>query len=907
MKIIDDILREAPDITAMLKYAGKYWAHIHADKHPELLSEHIALVNSYFGKLISANRLEPVVDRLVMDIAVGYEHADIIADVLKQMFVHVIVFHDFGKVNENFQVTRMKNEAFNVVTQAAFHPPHGHSFLGTFIFLSYYIDLIAKLPVTDREKASLLGYAFHLGYSILQHHSSRLNDATCKAYLNHFSGVFPILQTYLHRYGLTPDAALQELVFREMNEIWNMEEEQSGNITSFSLYALVRLNFSLLTASDYLATHEYMNKAVIDFGLFNERSRIDSIIQHVRNYRHNRDCFRDVDNYVLIFPEERSAVNLNRLRQQMAVQLIQTIRNNYDKSLFYLEAPTGGGKTNLSFIAITELLSANRELNKVFYVLPFTTLITQTFKSAKETFGFDCYELAELHSKSGPASRAKEERSDGLFGGEKEDYIDNLFALFPFIILSHVFFFDILKTNLKERNYLLHRLANSIVVIDELQSYNPVIWDKMLYFIARFSIAFNIRFICMSATLPRISNLNVGLTQRPDFIELLPDARKYLTNNNFSGRVAFSAEFLRPAMTMEELVTAVVKKSEGYIGINGSVKTIIEFIYKRSAATFCRMISAVAHPFDNVFVLSGTILESRRREIINFIKLMAKEPVNILLITTQVVEAGVDIDMDLGFKNVSLIDSDEQLAGRVNRNAMKEGCTVYLFNLDEPGVLYGKDYRYKKTREEISRQEHMDILAQKDFPRLYDKVLKAIEKDNQLSYRDNFSGYESHILKLRFDQADRDFQIIDQESKSIFVPLSIPVSVDGGEKGARDNIFSDIDLSFLQQFNIVPIDNYLDGEAVWNLYEYLIKVNSGNLHFDIKHKINIKIMQSIMSKFTFSLIGLSGDYRSILDGFGEEKYGYLYFTHWNDERENGRVYAYDDGLNNDAFSDANFI
>lgn len=67
--------------------------------------------------------------------------------------------------------------------------------------------------------------------------------------------------------------------------------------------------------------------------------------------------------------------------------------------------------------------------------------------------------------------------------------------------------------------------------------------------------------------------------------------------------------------------------------------------------------------FDEVFLLSGTILEPRRREIINELKNPLSRKKNILLITTQVVEAGVDIDMDLGFKNISLIDSDEQLAG----------------------------------------------------------------------------------------------------------------------------------------------------------------------------------------------------------------------------------------------------
>ena len=70
----------------------------------------------------------------------------------------------------------------------------------------------------------------------------------------------------------------------------------------------------------------------------------------------------------------------------------------------------------------------------------------------------------------------------------------------------------------------------------------------------------------------------------------------------------------------------------------------------------------------------------------------------IILISTQVVEAGVDIDMDLGFKDSSIIDSDEQLAGRINRNVNKQHCTLYLFNYNRESVIYGKDLRYKSEK-----------------------------------------------------------------------------------------------------------------------------------------------------------------------------------------------------------------
>src|SRR5699024_8274778 len=119
--------------------------------------------------------------------------------------------------------------------------------------------------------------------------------------------------------------------------------------------------------------------------------------------------------------------------------------------------------------------------------------------------------IVALHSRSSFSSTEddKMNESDASYGKAKENYIDRLFVNFPFTLLSHVRFFDILKTNIKETNYLLHRLANSVVVIDELQSYNPNQWDKLMYFIKKYADLYNIRFIIMSATLPKIGNLKI--------------------------------------------------------------------------------------------------------------------------------------------------------------------------------------------------------------------------------------------------------------------------------------------------------------------------------------------------------------------------------------------------------------
>lgn len=191
----------------------------------------------------------------------------------------------------------------------------------------------------------------------------------------------------------------------------------------------------------------------------------------------------------------------------------------------------------------------------------------------------------------------------------------------------------------------------------------------------------------MSATLPKIHSIATGLNIQ--FNPLIKDAQKrYLQNPNFKNRVLFDFSLIDKyeTISVSDLADEVLKESSKYSLKKSSVHTIVEFIHKKSTTDFYDSIikKEGEFSFDKILVLSGTILEPRRKEIINFLKDDENRVKTILLITTQVVEAGVDIDMDLGFKNISLLDSDEQLAGRINGNAKKEKCRLFLFKKDEP-------------------------------------------------------------------------------------------------------------------------------------------------------------------------------------------------------------------------------
>ena len=890
----------------------RYLAHLpkpNSTLKPETLAEHADLVLDFSVKLSAINGVESVVDKIINQIidCSTISNKAKFADYLKAMFFDSIAFHDFGKTNENFQVARMKNTEHFSTVKTIIKPEHGHSELGAFIFIVYYLEKIGNDNFDSEDDQVLLStFALILSNAIILHHQSSIyKTPQDKVKGSIFLKNLLFLKPYLDNYKFS-QPEITEGYLENLDTIFDSFFDNKK--LAFYSFALLRLNFSLLTASDYLATSSYMNDMKIerfDLGTISNQLR-KHIIEKARNSKtYNQKAFEKAkllkggQNEEI--PIERSNENLNKLRERMAAEAIVQVRTHAHERLFYLEAPTGGGKTNISMLVASELLDMNPEINKIFYVFPFTTLITQTNSAILETFELTSNEVALMHSKAGFQTKEmkNEENEDGLYSNDKTNYLNNLFAFYPICLLTHIRFFDMLKSNEKETIYLMHRLANSIVIIDELQSYNPLHWDKMLYFIKNYADLFNIRFVLMSATLPKIDKLKIPLQNKTNFIELLPNSSRFFTNPNFANRISFNFELLKKKdIDLNTLADKVIEKSKDWKETKG-VKTIIEFIFKKSASDFKGIIENKSKFFDEIFVLSGTILESRRREIINYLKNEHYNDKRVLLITTQVVEAGVDIDMDIGFKNISLIDSDEQLAGRVNRNVKKELCEVYLFKINESSILYKKDLRFQVTRENINITEHEAILKSKNFNLLYDKVLSKIDELNGKEVFQNFNtDYLPEFQQLNYKEIHKKFQLIEQDNVSIFVPLDIPIKV----KSERfpntpqyEKVFSDSELSFLKKANIYfQGEETVSGERVWQLYRDLILNRKEDF---IEQVVSLKTLQGILSKFTFSIFYNDKvrlkftEFRDIENDF--EKYWYLRF--------HNKVYDYKGGILDNAF------
>lgn len=836
----------------------KYKAHLSQNKqYKESLKEHIDLVYDYFLKLIEQNDLEQRLNSLFKKSANLFEELEAqkeFANFTKYLFAKAIYWHDMGKMNPNFQKEKMLNE---IDEKSVISDSH-HSPLGAYLFINHSLDeLYAKKWHEDNEEI-LEAIIYLFGFLISKHHGV--------IYQYEDLGIEQNFAYFLDKFN----------VATEHTKI--IQDDDRGFISFFDaveknceiLFLLSKSLFSLLIIADYYATAQFMNygntKELIykNFGLIDDDFR-DVIYKKFYENQFDKELinkttsdFQDFDKL-----QDKSNENLNHLRNKLFIEVKEnlkvTLKENPSQNLFYIEAPTGAGKTNLSLMSVIEILKKDTSITKVFYVFPFTTLITQTYISIKKTLNLDNSQIVQLHSKAKYNQKDKNGKSeaevDGIYGDDKKNFLDNQFMNYPITLLSHVKFFDILTGISKDDNYIFHRLANSIVIIDEIQTYSPDFWSRIVYLLDMYAKNFHIKFIVMSATLPKIGKI---IDSHFTFLVSKENKRRYFQNPNFASRVTIDTNVINIDKP-EEIYQKLEDESIVYQNLTTNklkkVKTIIEFITKKGADEFYKYAKKYSEIFDEIFILSGTILEPRRKEIIEFIKNTHDK--NILLVTTQVVEAGVDIDMDIGFKEKSLVDSDEQLAGRINRNSSKEGNKLFLFCIGKGSdkFVYKTDERKNISAIYQEGGKEKNILDTKDFDKFYDQILEKIIGKNELKFMNNLNTYKTDIKNLRFKETE--IKLIEMQSVSVFVPHSMMAKL------------------------------------YWKAYEKAITNQEKDL---IDKKIDIKRLSAKISKYTFSLVDYPKSGLEYLKAYGEEKYGYLYLEKWYSECDGKKLYSYKDGL-----------
>lgn len=767
----------------------KYLAHI-KDNRKETLQEHTELANKYLKKIIEYKNLKPFFERIKNILNLKNQEGEL----YYKMIDDVVNFHDFGKVNSQFQIDKMLNE--EILKMEDKYNISGvlgsdHSLLSASMFIAYYFGKITDLiEIVETKKIVILfEILFALSYVISKHHGnldsfeeyieklSRNNDENILKELKNISvsngGI--LLQAFLEKETIT--------IFFNFIETYISERKKKENISSqeaMSIFVFTKMMFSLLVASDYYSTNEFMQE--MKYEDFGNMGNIDTIKKEYENSEIIKSI-RDKEKNGIPNDED-----INNFRTKIFLEAEKNLEKNKENNIFFLEAPTGSGKSNTALNLSLKLLNEDRK--KIFYVYPFNTLVEQNMNTLKNIFGNNEEAIKNITVVNSITALTNKDSRDIPIEEYSDILMDRQFLNYPFIVTTHVGIFNTLIGNTKEDCMPFYQLTNSVIVFDEIQAYKNTIWTEIIKILNSYAKLLNIKIIIMSATLPNLSYL-LDEEEKNNISKLIENRGEYFNNTIFKNRVEVNYDLLsEQKIEYEELLQHIIENS-----LN-SQKILIEFISKNDAKKFYELCENnedlnVDH---EILILTGEDNKARRNSIIKKINSKDKK---IILISTQLIEAGVDIDVDVGYKNISGLDNEEQFLGRINRSCKKSG-KAYFFYLTDAKKVY-KNSVIIENKLNLFSDEMRDVLENKNFDIFYSKVLEILKR--KAKEKINNDNFETIIFNKKFRLLKERMQLIEEQDdkKTYFFNRT------------------------LTDEEIEEIGENIDGSEVWERYVDILK------------------------------------------------------------------------------------
>lgn len=814
-------------------------------KNPEILKEHVDRCYHYFEELWEHKNFKAVFENFQKELAP--ELSDEGIKLFYSLIVNVIIFHDCGKINPRFQSIKMKN-TLKKWTAIDCLDGTKHSILSAAIYFDYFYEKIQESLLSKDEKNMIHVFMLVNAYVISRHHG---NLSRFEEFLEEFqpnrqlADIFSCMNQgdfteVYHGPFCKRDRHMMNMPRQNTRIYHSFLEKQCSHA---GLYTYIRFLFSVLVSCDYYATSEYDNG--IQMSAFGTIENTEFATQYEQSERVKQIRRLNPESCV----DDKKDINI--LRNRMFYEAEQTLLKNKDTNIAFIEAPTGAGKSNLAMNCSLKLLDKN--INKIFYVYPFNTLVEQNYDTLEKIYGqTDIFKsIAVINSITPIPLNGTRKFWENLDKEENEKFyqkelLDRQFLNYPFILTTHVNLFQIMFGCEREAAISFYQLAGSVVVLDEIQSYKNVLWTEIMMFLQCYSRLLNMKIIIMSATLPKLDMLTGN---HEKVVNLIENPEKYFQDARFKKRVALSYELLYPdkKTEMEELYAHVLGQAQK------GRKILMEFITKTSAEMFYHMLAESGREDLQVFCMTGDDNQIDRKRILREMD-TADQDKAVILVATQVVEAGIDIDMDIGYKDISKLDSEEQFIGRINRNFKRNGV-VYFFDMDNESGIYKEDYRVD-TAYTLRKDEMKQLLADKNFGKYYDYILKGIRKyRNDRKNENGIEAFVDNVKKLDFVWISQKMKLIDKNDDwKMSVYFAREITTDTGE--------------------------IIDGKQVWERYRELLSNMTMNY---AKKQILLSEVKSKMSYFIYQIkIDNSLDYN--------DRIGELYLIEDAEQYfENGRL------------------
>jgi CRISPR-associated endonuclease/helicase Cas3 len=516
----------------------------------------------------------------------------------------------------------------------------------------------------------------------------------------------------------------------------------------------IRMLFSCLVDADFLDTEKFMERAKADL-----RS-IDSDIDAHVGVLTELEC--KLTKWTKQRDDELKAkgnwdTSVNTVRREV----LQDALDGADKSpgFFSFTVPTGGGKT-LSAMAFSLAHCRLYKKRRVIVAIPFTSIIEQTAKQYKEIFGEDA--VIEHHSNLDP----DRETPQGRLAAENWDA--------PIIVTTNVQLFESLFAAKTSRCRKLHNIVNSVIVLDEAQMLPPEKLMPLLSVLKGLVSQFNCSIVLCTATQPALTGRFdsgdegcwEGLRQRG--ISPNQDSRGVL-------------EIVRNSLDLSKKLRRIElhlhkKENLEWSDLAKELATFEQVLCIVNRRQDCRDVyeALLAETKQAAVHLSALMCGEHRSQVISDIKTNLKQGLPMRVVSTQLVEAGVDIDFPVVYRAMAGLDSIAQAAGRCNRegklNAEGRLGQVFVFHPPKPsppGLLRkGEDVCAELLRTIPDQVRKLSPLAFEQYFRLF---FGAVNSHGKKEY-EHFLITNAGFCQFQFRSAADWFRLIDDnEYKSVIV------------------------------------------------------------------------------------------------------------------------------------------
>ena len=442
-----------------------------------------------------------------------------------------------------------------------------------------------------------------------------------------------------------------------------------------------------------------------------------------------KQCLKALDKYREELKKNvKGSSVVNDLRDLLFERCGKTAR--LKEGLFTLTAPTGTGKT-LALLHFALQHADEFEKKRIILVLPFLALTEQSY----DVYSKIIPEILQDHSQSELDDRQRE------FAERWES---------PFIITTSVKFFQALFAQKPTDCRKLHNIANSIILFDEAQSLPANLLATTLNAVNALCTRYHCTMVFSTATQPEFKSIQ-GVSWKP--IEIVPEYSmlyKKLRRTQVEWR-------MKKQIPLEEIAREMEEEENVCVIVN----------LRRHAVKLFESLKNDQCDREEIFFLTTDLCPKHRSEVISKIKARQRAGLPCKVVSTQCIEAGVDLDFHVLYRALAPLEAIIQAAGRCNRSGRFETGKVVVFEPEVEGNLYPPDKWYQNAAvvvKEILSRESIDINDPECISNYYEILFREYAKDKE--------ALAKAIEDRDYKETAREYKLIDNQGKKVIVPFN---------------------------------------------------------------------------------------------------------------------------------------